>query len=79
LNQPTGLDSVRETLQRRKKEILETYRATGVGIGQEGESYRIVVYLQTPDDLPEKPTSVDGVQLKFVVTGPLQLLRAKER
>ena len=75
----TRLESVREILQRRKSEILETYRAIGVGIGKEDDSYRIVVYLETPGDRTGKPVSVEGVPLKFVVTGPIKPLLPETR
>jgi len=75
----TRLESVREILQRRKSEILETYRAIGVGIGKEDDSYRIVVYLERPEDRTDTPVSVEGVPLKFVVTGPIKPLLPETR
>jgi hypothetical protein len=75
----TRLESVREILQRRKSEILETYRAIGVGIGKENDSYQIVVYLETPENRTDEPVSVEGVPLKFVVTGPIKPLLPETR
>jgi hypothetical protein len=72
---PTRLDDVRDVLNRRKDEILRTYRAVGTGIGKQqpsDASYVIVVYLESTSDLPPGPVAVEGVSLKFEVTGPFK-------
>jgi hypothetical protein len=75
----THLDGVRQVFERRKGEILATYNAVGAGIGKEEDSYTIVVYLATAKDRPEEPASVEGVPLRFVVTGPIRPLLQKAR
>ncbi len=74
----TDLESVRQVLAQHKDEILKTYQAVGVGIGKQNlsdKSYVISVYLRSLNDLPAGPVSVDGVPLKFEVTGQIKPLR----
>jgi hypothetical protein len=64
------LAHARETLRRRRDELMSTYAAVGAGVGagKDGD-YAIVVYL---DDAPQQVphgASVDGVPLRFEVTG----------
>ncbi len=72
------LERVRRVLAQRKAEIMRTYRAVGVGIGKRrpGDAYHVItVYLESRADLPPEPASIDGVPLKFEVTGPIQFHR----
>ena len=71
------LSQVREVLSRHRQQLLTTYSAAGVGIGKrrpEDRTYIIVVYLKSGNLLPKEKVSIEGVQLKFQVTGPLKLL-----
>lgn len=66
------LGSVRAVLERHKQEILRSYNAVGVGVGKDEEvpeSYVIVVYLESADARPNLPVVVDGVPLRFKITG----------
>jgi hypothetical protein len=70
------LEFVREILDRRKKEILDLYGATGTGIGKDSEdnqSYVIVVYLPQKENKPQAPVTLEGIPLRFEVTGPFKL------
>jgi len=66
------LDFVRKVLGRHREEILKSYDAAGVGIGaaegREGQ-YAIVVYLKSADKRPNTPVLIEGISLRFVVTG----------
>jgi hypothetical protein len=78
----TRIESVRQVLEKRKDEILAAYRAVGVGIGKQkptDPSYVIVVYLESRSDLPGGAVSIDGVPLKFEVTGPIRPLSQSGR
>jgi hypothetical protein len=71
------LEAVREVLQRHRENIMQRYHASGVAIGKSDlgdDSYAIVVYLASAADRPSQAQSVEGVPLKFVVTGPFKLL-----
>jgi hypothetical protein len=63
------LAHARETLRRRREELMGTYAAVGAGVGagKDGD-YAIVVYLEAPREVPDG-ASVDGVPLRFEVTG----------
>ncbi len=81
MSEPNTLERVRSTLNRHRAHILATYRAVGLGIGQTappGTSYCITVYLQSSADLPQEPVTVDGVPLRFQVTGPIRLMHPGE-
>lgn len=67
---PRDLESVRELLQRRRMDVLRDYAAEGVGIGRGGDGYAIVVYLRSAEQRPAEARSLEGVPLKFEVTGP---------
>lgn len=71
------LDYVRVVRQRHQEELLTRYHAVGMGIGRQappGEGYAIVVYLQSRRDLPDSPKEVEGVPLRFEVTGVIEPL-----
>lgn len=71
------LSYVRTVRQRYQEEILTRYHAVGMGIGRAappGDGYAIVVYLQSRRDLPETPPTVEGVPLRFEVTGVIEPL-----
>ncbi|WP_116209639.1 hypothetical protein [Streptomyces olivoreticuli] len=85
MSEPNTLDHVRRVLDRHKVHILATYRAVGVGIGvgtgqatSPGTAYVITVYLQSSTDLPQEPVALDGVPLRFTVTGPIRPLHPGE-
>ncbi|MFH8787041.1 hypothetical protein [Streptomyces roseoverticillatus] len=81
MSEPNTLDHVRRVLDRHKAHILATYRAVGVGIGQAtspGTAYVITVYLQSSTDRPQEPVTMDGVPLRFTVTGPVRPLHPGE-
>ncbi len=74
----TDLEYVRQVLERHRAEILAAYHGVGVGIGKETFSdagYVITVYLETHRDQPVAATSIEGVPLKFIVTGPFTVRR----
>jgi hypothetical protein len=63
------LESVRSVFRRSKDSLIETYEAQGAGVGKEGDDYVIVVYLSSSRRRPVDPVSVEGVPVKFEVTG----------
>ena len=66
------LDAVRALLERRRKDLLAQYKAAGVGVGRHGDDYVIVVYLMTADQQPRTAETVEGVSIRFEVTGPFK-------
>lgn len=64
-------DEVRSVLASTKDELIGRYRAEGAGVGKDesGESYAIVVYLATSELLPPEHVEVEGIPLRFEVTG----------
>lgn len=69
------IDTVRAVLERSRPELIARYDAAGVGIGREGEGCVIVVYLKSDRHQPPGETALEGVPLKFVVTGPFTIRR----
>lgn len=68
----TDIESVRAILNRHKTAIMETYRASGVGIGKDdpkAKEYVLVVYLESKRDEPREAVAIEGVPLRFKVTG----------
>lgn len=67
----TNLDEVRKLLSEKKRELMDRYSAEGVAIGKDEDSnaYALVVYLEKPQDSPKEPQELDGVPIKFKVTG----------
>jgi hypothetical protein len=70
MTDPKNLETVRALLNRSRKDLMERHQAEGVGIGRQGDEYVIVVYLRSATQRPKKPESLEGVPLKFEVTGP---------
>jgi hypothetical protein len=73
----SSLERVREVLARHRAELVSRYHAAGAGIGRdtpESPQYVIVVYLESHRDLPAGDVAVEGVRVKFVVTGQFKLL-----
>lgn len=72
---PKNLDEVRQVFARTKKELMDRYGAHGAGIGKTaaGDAYAIVLYLESEDKLPSGQAEIEGVPLKFEVTGPIRL------
>lgn len=69
---PKNLDDVRRVLQNNKDELMRRYDAAGVGIGKrdpKDDAYVITVLMKTSQNIPTEPVEVEGVPLKFDVTG----------
>jgi hypothetical protein len=75
---PENLEEVRRLFAARKNEIIARYRAEGAGVGKEDRSYVFVVYLASADLLPPEHVVIDGVPLRFEVTGRFSPLRGGE-
>lgn len=67
-----SLEDVKEVFNRDKQEIIMKYRATGAGIGKDGEEYVIVVYLPEPVK-EEKAEKWKAVPLKLKYVGPITI------
>lgn len=70
MTDPKDLEAVRALLDRHRKELMEQYQAEGVGVGRDRKGYVIVVYLTSARQRPARPVHLEGVPLKFEVTGP---------
>lgn len=69
---PADLESVKRVLEEHRQEVVRAYRAVGTGIGSRApgsREYAIVVYLKSKADMPPEPVAIEGVAVKFVVTG----------
>lgn len=67
-----NLQEVREFFQAHKHEIILRYGAEGAGIGKQSpkdDSYVIVVYLGSRNAIPKETVILEGIPLKFEVTG----------
>ncbi len=67
-----SLEEVRAVLDRQREAILARYGAQGVGIGRPAgrtTGYGLVVYLATAPEKPLADTEIEGVPLRFEVTG----------
>lgn len=73
MSDPIDLATVRAVLERHRDDLLQRYRANGVGIGKDGSDYTIVVYVSTRDNAPIK---LEGVPVKFEVAGPFTALKS---
>ena len=63
------LAHAREALERHREKLMRTYGAVGAGVGAGArDGYAIVLYLAEPRPVPDD-ASVDGVPLRFEVTG----------
>ena len=71
---PRDLDAVRALLERSRTALMEQYQAAGVGVGKHAKGYAIVVYLSSATHRPVRETTLEGVPLKFEVTGPFRTL-----
>ena len=72
---PANLDDVRQLHAARKAELIRQYRAEGAGIGKDERGYVIVIYLAASDFVPREPVNIEGVPLRFEVTGKFRPLR----
>lgn len=68
-----SLDEVRALFQARKAELIAQYHAEGAGIGKgPGGEYEIVVYLAEEKARPIERAALEGVPIRFEVTGKFQ-------
>jgi hypothetical protein len=68
----TNLKEVRNLLSEKKRELMDRYSAQGVAIGKDNPTdpdYVLVVYLEKAPDSPMEPQEVEGVPIRFKVTG----------
>jgi hypothetical protein len=68
----TSLEEIRKLLSGKKRELMDRYSAQGVAIGKDDPSdpgYVLIVYLEKAQDSPKEPQELDGVPIKFKVTG----------
>ena len=74
----TPLTYARQVRNRHRDELLGRFQAVGLGIGKQdaadGGGYAIVVYLDSERDRPKVPVSVEGVPVRFEVTGQVRSL-----
>ena len=63
------LENVRRVLEAHREEIARRFDAVGTGIGKSGSDYVITVYLKKAGDRPEHEVAVEGIPLRFEVTG----------
>jgi len=72
---PKNLEDVRALFARRKNELIAKYHACGAGVGRnDAGDYAIVIYLESAREGSE-PVWIEGVPLKFEVTGPIRPLQ----
>jgi len=70
---PANLEEVRALFQARKAELIAQYHAEGAGIGKgPGGEYEIVVYLADEKARPAQSATLEGVPIRFEVTGKFQ-------
>lgn len=69
---PSDLESVKALFAERKSEILGRYNAVGGGIGRNDNEYVITVYLRSKADMPAGLVRIDGVRLRFEITGEIR-------
>jgi hypothetical protein len=75
MSEPSDLEHVRAVLDTHRQDLLVAPHVVGVGIGKEepsGSSYVIAVYLNSPEGRSSGPVSIEGVPVRYVVTGPLE-------
>lgn len=79
----TDIEAVRVYLRAHRSEIIERYQAEGVGIGRltdDDPRYAIVVYLDSENKRPIESVVLEGIPIKFEVTGRFQpLMRLFQR
>jgi hypothetical protein len=69
---PKKLEDVRDVLNRNKKELMKRFSAEGVAIGKRNptdDSYVLTIFLDTSRDIPTEPAEIEGIPLKFEITG----------
>jgi hypothetical protein len=80
--EPASVASVEATLERRGDELRKRFeRLTAIGIGNaygtpwpgsdDEAAFLVVVYVERRADIPEGPHEVDGIPIRFKVTGPI--------
>lgn len=69
---PRDLTAVRALLAQNRTALMKQYKAAGVGVGKHGNGYAIVVYLNSADERPAGDITLEGVPLKFEITGPFK-------
>lgn len=72
----SDLESVKKYLQENKEKIMQAYQSVGIAIGKNkisDNTYVIVVYLKDAQTQPNEPVVLDGIPLKFEVTGQFHL------
>jgi hypothetical protein len=75
------LEQVRSILERNQPELLSKPGVVGAGIGARGngsDGYVIVVYVTSARDIPPEPAAIEGVALRFEVTGPFVLFSCED-
>jgi len=65
--------TARQVLNRHRDELTTRFHALGTGIGKAGGEYIFTVYLQGPEEVPEREVVVEGFRVNFQVTGEFQL------
>lgn len=60
---------MRAVKRAREQALIAQYGAVGLGIGKQDDRYVLVVYLPAAREDLAAPVFVDGVRLKFEVTG----------
>ena len=65
------LDDVRRVNASYRDRIVRTYNAIGTGIGRVDGQYVITVYIRNIQQRPTKEVLIEGVPLRFEVTGEI--------
>jgi hypothetical protein len=74
---PKDQEAVRRVHELHREEIVRRYQAAGTGVGRVRDEFVIVVYLKSAKDRPQEPATVEGVPLKFEVTGEIKPQKAR--
>ena len=83
MTEPNTLERVTRVRERHDRKLLARPGVVGVGTGRartdprpspEADDYVIVVSVRSPRDLPRSPVVVEGVPVRFEVTGPIRAL-----
>ncbi len=63
--------TVKQFFEKHKQEIIQRYQAIGAGIGRPDPqgSYVIVVYVESQSAVPPERLVMEGVPIRFEVTG----------
>ncbi|MGC4747106.1 hypothetical protein ACLQ28_15820 [Micromonospora sp. DT201] len=75
--EPNSLDAVRAVLATHRADLTRRFAAVGTGIGRPDPAgpYVITVYVTDPVLVALTSERVDGVALRFVLTGPFEARR----